>query len=173
MKTFLRKSLIVSSLVLGAGAIAQTANAAPGDSLRWQSVIGIAQANNIVGTGAGAVTGGGQPWSASGGHVSVDPYTGKIDFDVNGLVNAGGNAIGTPGAVVQVKGTLVCDTNGSASGGTTSILVDTPLVDLSEAGDAHFHGTVGALPAQCVNEPDVAFLIRAGSRWIANGTLLR
>jgi hypothetical protein len=35
--------------------------------------------------------------------------------------------------VVQVKGTLVCDTNGSAGGGN-SVIVDTPLVDLDEDG---------------------------------------
>ena len=173
MQTLLRKSLIVSALALGAAAIGQNASADPYDTLRWQSVIGVAQANNIVGTGAGAVTGGGQPWSALGGHATVDPDTGRIDFDVNGLVNAGGNSIGTPGAVVQVRGTLVCDTNGSASGGTTSVIVDTPLVDLSSEGDAHFHGSVGALPTVCASEPDIAFLIRAGSRWIANGTVLR
>jgi hypothetical protein len=98
---------------------------------------------------------------------------GKIDFDVHGLVFAGGNAIGTPGTVLQVRGTLVCDTDGSASGGN-SVLVSTPLVELDEDGDARFHGSVAALPAVCSSEPDVAFLIRTGSgRWIANGTVLR
>ena len=72
-----------------------------------------------------------------------------------------------------MKGTLVCDTNGSAGGGN-SVLVDTPLVDLDEDGDASFHGNVGALPAVCTSEPDIAFLIRTGSgKWIGNGTVLR
>jgi hypothetical protein len=31
-----------------------------------------------------------------------------------------------------------------------------------------------ALPAVCMSEPDIAFLIRtAGGRWIGNGTVLR
>ena len=172
MQTLFSKSLIVSGLALGAAFIGGNASAEPGDNLRWQSVIGIIQANNVVGSGTGAVTGAPGPWSALGGHVKVDLDTGKIDFEVNGLVFAGGNAIGNTGPVVQVKGTLVCDTNGSASGGN-SIVVDTPLVDLSDEGDAQFHGSVGALPSVCASEPDVAFLIRAGSKWIANGAVLR
>ena len=86
---------------------------------------------------------------------------------------AGGNFIGTPGTVLQVKGTLVCDTDGSASG-QNSVLVDTPLVDLDEQGDARFNGNVGALSPVCMSEPDIAFLIRTASgRWIGNGTVLR
>ena len=175
MQTLLRKSLIVSGLALGAALIGGNASADPGDNFRWQSIIGIQEKGNVVGTGTGAVTGAGV-WSAQGGHVKVDPDNGKIDFEVNGLVLAGGNSIGTPGTVTQVKGTLVCDTDGSASG-LNSVIVDTPLVDLSEEGDAQFHGSVGALPAVCATEPDIAFLIRAGAsataKWIANGTVLR
>ena len=53
------------------------------------------------------------------------------------------------------------------------MIVDTPLVDLDDEGDAQFNGRV-SLPALCATEPDVAFLIRTGSgRWIANGTVLR
>lgn len=173
MKTSLGKSLFISAFALGAAVVGQNASADSGDTLRWQSVIGIAQANNVVGSGTGAVTGGGIPWSARDGTVSVHLDTGKIDFSVRGLVLAGGNSVGTPGSVAQVKGTLVCDTDGSASRGN-SVLVDTPLVDLDEEGEAHFSGTVGALPAVCSSEPDIAFLIRVGAgRWIANGTVLR
>jgi hypothetical protein len=68
---------------------------------------------------------------------------------------------------------VVCDTDGSASGGN-SVLVDTPLVALDEQGDADFSGSVGALPAVCASEPDIAFLIRVGAgKWIANGAVLR
>jgi hypothetical protein len=178
MQALFRKSLIVAGLALGAAVVGQNASADSLDifrdsanNLRWQSVIGIAQAGNVVGTGTGAVTGAGV-WSAQGGHVKVDLDKGKIDFDVHGLVLAGGNAIGTPGTVLQVKGTLVCDTDGSASG-LNSVLKDTPPVNLSDEGDAEFHGSVGALPAVCTSEPDIAFLIRAGTKWIANGTVLR
>jgi len=136
-------------------------------------VIGIVQANNVVGSGTGAVTGGGVPWSASGGKVNADLQNGEIHFVVRGLALAGGNSIGTPGTVVQVKGTLVCDTDGSASGGN-SVLVDTPLVELDDQGNASFDGQVGSLPAACTREPDIAFPIRVGAgRWIANATVLR
>jgi hypothetical protein len=172
MQKLFRNSLLVSALALVAATIAQNAKADPGDVVHWQSVIGIVQASNVVGSGTGAVTGAPGPWSALGGRVSVDLDRGQVNFSTNGLVFAGGNSIGTPGAVLQVKGTLVCDTDGSASGGN-SVLVDTPLVDLDDQGDARFNGNIGALPPVCAGEPDIAFLIRVGSgRWIANGTVL-
>jgi hypothetical protein len=173
MQTYLRKSLIASGLALGVALVAQNASADPADVVRWQSVIGIIQGANVVGSGTGAVTGAPGPWSAQGGHVKVDLDRGVIDFGTNGLVFAGGNSIGNTGPVLQVKGTLVCDTDGSASGGN-SVVIDTPLVDLDDQGDARFNGSVGALPAVCATEPDIAFLIRTASgRWIGNGTVLR
>jgi hypothetical protein len=169
MQTWLRKSLVFTALALGA---TQMALAGQGEVARWQSVIGIIQGGNVVGSGTGAVTGAPGPWSAQGGHVAVDLTQGKIQFDVRGLVFAAGNTIGNTGPVAQVKGTLVCDTNGSASFGN-SILVDTPLVDLDGEGDAHFSGNV-SMPVVCATEPDIAFLIRTASgRWIGNGTVLR
>ena len=72
MQTSLRKSLVVSALALGATFVVPHANAAPDNALHWHSVIGIAQANNVVGSGTGAVTGGGTPWSASGGKVDAE-----------------------------------------------------------------------------------------------------
>jgi hypothetical protein len=169
MQTWLRKSLVITALALGA---TQFAYAQQSDVVRWQSVIGIIQGGNVVGTGTGAVTGAPGPWSAQGGHVIADLTHGRIQFDVRGLVFAAGNAIGNTGTVAQIKGTLVCDTNGSASAGN-SILVDTPLVDLDEEGDAHFSGFV-TMPVVCATEPDIAFLIRTASgRWIGNGTVLR
>jgi hypothetical protein len=112
------------------------------------------------------------PWSAQGGHVNVDLAYGTIEFDVRGLVFAAGNSIGNTGPVEQVMGTLVCDTNGSATGGN-SAFVDTPLVDLDDQGNARFAGAV-AIPPVCASEPDIAFLIRLGNgKWIGNGTVLR
>ena len=58
MQSLLLKSLIVSG-ALTAAAIGPSASADSTDSLHWQSVIGIVQANNVVGSGTGAVTGGG------------------------------------------------------------------------------------------------------------------
>jgi polyisoprenoid-binding protein YceI len=121
----------------------------------------------------GAVTGGGAAWSARNGHVTLDLSNNKINFGVQGLVLAAGNSIGTPGTVTQVKGTVVCDTNGSAGG--NSVVVDTPLVDLDEQGDAEFSSSLlSELPQVCATEPDIAFLVRIGvGKWIANGTVLR
>jgi hypothetical protein len=169
MHTCLRKSLVVAALALGA---AQVAHAGDSDIARWQSVIGIVQGGSVVGSGTGAVTGVPGPWSAEGGRVAVDLTRGRIQFEVHGLVFAAGNAIGTTGTVAQVRGTLVCDTNGSASGGN-SVIVDTPLVNLDEEGDARFSGSV-SMPVVCATEPDIAFLIRnAAGKWIGNGTVLR
>ena len=169
MQAKLWKSVVIGALGLGA---IQVAHAEQSDVARWDSVIGIIQGGNVVGSGTGAVTGAPGPWSARGGHVAVDLKNGRIEFDIRGLVFAGGNAIGTTGTVAQIKGTLVCDTDGSGSGGN-SVLVDTPLVDLDEEGDAHFRGYV-TLPVTCAIQPDIAFLIRTPSgRWIGNGTVLR
>ena len=173
MKTIFRKSMIVSCLAFGAACFGSGASADPGNGFRWETAIGIAAPNNVVGAGTGAATGAPGPWSARGGRVRIDPDYGTIDFNVDGLVLASGNAIGTPGTVTQVKGTLICDTDGSASGGN-SVVVETPLVPLDDQGDARFHGSVGALPAVCTSEADVAFLIRTASgRWIGNGAVLR
>ncbi len=155
-------TLAFAALTASAPSLADTDNTA-----RWATIIGIVQANNVV----GVVQGGGQPWSTLGGNVTVDLAHGRIDFDVRGLVFAGGNAIGTPGPITHVKGTLVCDVDGS---GGAAALVDTPLVTLDDEGNARFHGSVGALPAPCTSEPDIAFLIRIpAGRWIANGAVLR
>jgi len=79
----------------------------------------------------------------------------------------------TRAAITRVKGTLVCDTKGSAGVGN-STLVDTPLVPLSAQGDAEFRGSVGPLSGACVIEADIAFVVRIGAgRWIANGAVRR
>ena len=136
----------------------------------WEDIIGIIQAGNTVGSGTGQVTGGGQPWSTQRGSARVNLNTGQVSFFVQGLVLAGGNSIGTRDGVTQVKGTLVCDTNGSADG--NSVLVDTELVPLDEQGDARFVGNVDDLPPVCLTESDIAFLIRtSGGAWIANGSV--
>jgi len=162
-----RTRMLVAGLAMVAASTSWPALADRDNTVRWETVIGIMQAGNVV----AGIAGGGQPWSALGGNARVNLVNGRIDFEVRGLVLAGGNTIGTPGAITQVKGTLVCDTDGSAG---APALVDTPLVTLSEDGDASFHGSVGDLPAACTSQPDMAFLIRIGAgRWIANGAVLR
>jgi hypothetical protein len=134
--------------------------------VQWREVVGIIQAGNIVGSGTGAVAGGMLPWVTTGGSARVNLDTGEIQFLVKGLVLAGGNPIGTRADITAVKGTLVCDTNGSAGGGN-STLVQTAAVSLSLDGDAHFSGNVGSLPTVCSSEPDLAFLVRIAE---VNGT---
>ena len=158
------------SMVLSVAILLASAVPALAQEVRWEQIIGIIQAGNLVGSGSGQVQGGGQPWSTSRGEAEINLQTGEVHFQVRGLVLAGGNGIGTRAAIAQVRGTLVCDTDGSAGGGS-STLVDTPLVDLDAQGNAKFNGNIGPLPAAC-SEPDIALLIRiSAGRWIANGAV--
>lgn len=171
------KALVGSTLLffaLSTVAAAQTAS--------WRQVVGIVLAGNTVGSGTGKVMGGFLPWTTTSGHAQVNLRTGDIEFEVRGLVFAGGSptiTIGTPLPVTAVKGTLVCDNDGSAGDGN-SVIVETPSVPLTETGDATFSGTIGPLPAACASEPDLVFLVRASAfngsptegPWIANGAVL-
>ena len=144
---------------------------AEAETVKWRQVVGIVLGGSPVGSGTGQVTGAPGPWSIREGSVRVDLESGQIVFTVRGLVLAASNGIGTPGPVAQITGTLVCDTDGSAGGGN-STLIDTPLVPLNSQGNAGFSGNIGPLPDSCVNESDIAFLIRAfGDVWIANGAV--
>jgi hypothetical protein len=149
---------VMTASALLASAIASPATA---HSVRWRTVVGIVQAGNLV----GGIAGGGQPWTALGGHATVDLSASRVEFEVRGLVLAGGNTIGTPGAINQVKGTLVCDPGGA------NVVIDTVLVPLSARGDAEFAGPVAPIPTTCTPS-NVVFLIRiAADRWIANGAV--
>ena len=147
------------------GAVLLTAIASPSQAQNivvWRTITGIAQAGNMV----GGITGGGQPWSTREGAVLVVLDSGSVEFEVRGLVLAGGNTIGTPGPVTQVKGTLVC---GPCSASPT--VIDTPLVPLSPQGNAEFSGSFGSSTGGC-SPTDVAFLIRvAAGAWIGNGSV--
>jgi hypothetical protein len=170
MKTKIFIAFVLAGCFMGSWLLPSISRAEP-PVVQWENIIGIIQAGNLVGSGAGQVTGGAQPWSTKEGFAKVNLNTGKVRFLVEGLVFAGGNSIGTPGPVVQVRGTLVCDTDGSAGDGD-SVLVNTPLVDLDEQGGAKFVGVLGPLPEVCQAEPDLAFLIRTGGgNWIANGAV--
>jgi hypothetical protein len=154
--------LSVTAGALLATALVPAAADGGGSSVRWKTIIGIIQSGNVVGN----ITGGGQPWSTLGGDARVDLASGNLEFEVRGLVLAGGNSIGTPDAILQVKGTLVCD-----PGAADQVVVDTPLVTLSAQGDAEFEGNVGPIPAVCTPS-NTAFLVRIGAnRWIANGAV--
>jgi hypothetical protein len=172
-KVFPLFSLFVIALMSGT-ASAQTA--------AWRQVVGIIPAGNVVGSGTGAITGGFLPWTTTSGSARVNLQNGEIHFVVRGLVFAGGSpqiTIGTPGPISAVKGTLICDNDGSASGGN-SVLVESPSVSLSTTGDASFTGSLGPLPAVCSTERDIAFVVRVSGvggnavegPWIANGAAL-
>jgi hypothetical protein len=159
-----------------------TAGTALAQTVSWRQVVGIIPAGNTVGVGTGAVPGGFLPWTTTDGAARVNLRNGEIKFSVRGLVFAGGApgiTIGTPGPITGVKGTLVCDADGSAGGGN-SVVVDTPSVALSATGDAAFSGNIGPLPAVCSSQADIAFLVRASvvggnsveGPWIANGAVL-
>lgn len=164
--------------------IAMTSSIAAAQGLRWKTVDGILRSGDKVGVGSGQVTGG-IPWVTSGGSVDVNLDTGRVSFDVKGLVLAVGSdpllgfgvPIGTPGPVTQVKGTLVCDVDGTPNGGN-SVDVDTPATTLDSEGNAQFSGSFGTLPSICSSEvDDDAFVIRVvqpsavAGAWIAFGAV--
>jgi hypothetical protein len=161
--------MLVGILVFGAVNLAHASSILGQTELEWRHIVGIIVPGSTVGTGTGKVTGGGLPWHTSGGHAEVNLTTGDLRFDVDGLVLAAGNSIGTPDGVTSVKGTLVCDTTGVLNS-QNSTLVDTPLVPLSAQGDARFRGSLGTLPVACTSQPNIAFLIRTGGgAWLASG----
>ena len=140
--------------------------AADGSSVRWRTIVGIEDAGGNLNNAVAGIPGGGQAWTTLGGNARVDLAGGEVEFEVRGLVLAGGNAIGTPDGINQVKGTLVCD-----AGQPDQVVVDTPLVTLSAQGDAEFDGNVGPISSVCTAS-NTAFLVRiAANRWIANGVV--
>ena len=143
------------------------------NSVSWATITGTffipatPPATGSVNT-VGGIVGGGEPWSTLGGHAYVDLSSGTVDFAVYGLVLAGGNSIGTPGAVALVTGALVC-----APGLATQTVTFTPQVTLSAQGNAEFHGSFGPLPAVC-SPTNVVFLITTTAtppHWLANGAV--
>lgn len=176
----MKRVVSMSSFSLLLGMLLSTAASA--QRISWRQVVGIIPAGNTVGSGTGAVPGGFLPWTTTSGFARVNLQNGEIHFNVRGLVFAGGSpaiTIGTPGPITAVKGTLICDNDGSASGGN-SVLVETPSVRLSATGDASFAGDLGVLPSVCSTESDIAFVVRVSGvggnavegPWIANGAVL-
>jgi len=156
--TLVTVSLVVPIWLLGLTTV--TAQA-----VSWKRIEGTVQTFDLVGTGTGQVTGA-APWTAKKGNANVNLGNGKVKFNVKGVVLAVGSAagmffgldIGATAGVNLVKGTLVCDLDGSVSGNST--VNDTPGVPLSAQGDAKYSGNfLDPLPVEC-NEPDCAFLIR-------------
>ena len=146
--------------------------------VHWEHVIGILQPGEVIGSGTGQVTGSDRIWVARSGHAHVHLASGEFQFKVKGLLLATGNGssasdLGTTGEVTQVKGTLVCDLDGSAGGGN-SVLTDTESAVLSQGGHVERSGHM-VVPTVCTTESDNIFLIRiadpasAADQWIAAG----
>ena len=132
--------------------------------VRWQTIEGVITAPGVDNPVAGISSGAG-PWVTRAGTAHVNLRTGSVSFAVQGLVLAGGNSVGTPGAVAKVIGTLVC--NAGSTGSPAQQVLDTTAVTLSPEGNAQFSGTFASLPT-CTKP---LFLIRAGVRWIAFGAV--
>ena len=163
------KTEIVFTVAIIGLLFTSSAIAIPEQELRWETFVGNIRtgAAGAVGSGTGLVNAAGGIWVTTGGRTRVNLASGEIRFEIQGLVRGDGNDVGTPGTNTQVQGTLVCDTNGSGGQGN-STLVPTPLVPLSAQGNAEFKGNVGPLPAACLTEPDVAFLVRSvNGNWFA------
>jgi len=148
------------ALAFSAGAFAQS-----NPVVRWNRIVGVITApgvDNPVGAAPNQIHSGGGPWTTRGGSAHVNLFSGEGSFEVEGLVLNGGSASGTPGPVNSVVGTLVCN-----AGTANQAIVDTPATDLSPDGNAElaFRLTV---PAGCAKP---IFLIRAGVKWIATGTV--
>jgi len=167
----MRAGTLVLALHLALMAFTPAAVMVVDRTVHWLTIRGVIVPGSVVGTGTGAVAADGFPWATTGGLAFVNPGSGTIKFEVSGLALAAGNSIGTTGGLSSVRGTLVCETDGSLTG--NSVLVDTPLVALNAQGKAMFHGNAGAFPPEC-SEPDLALLIRtAGGTWVAYGAVRR
>lgn len=132
--------------------------------VRWRGIQGVITAP-AVDNPVSQIHSGGGPWTTQDGNARINLMTGEGSFEVEGLVLNGGNFSGTPGPVISVMGTFVC--NPAGAGGAAEVVLDTPLTSLSSAGNAELSFRLN-LPAAC-NNP--VFLIRVASgRWIATGT---
>ena len=159
---------LLASICLLLGASASFAQTSP-TTVRWQSIVGVITAQNVNNPIGNGINSGTFAWSTSGGTARVDLQTGATTFHVDGLVINGTSFSGTPGPVTKIEGTLVCN-----AGTDQQSLHDTSAVKLDAEGNAHFNGTVGAVPATCGNP---LFLLRiftpSGARglWIATGAV--
>ena len=141
----LSKTQIVFTVAIMGLLFTSSAIAIPEQELRWETFVGNIRtgAAGAVGSGTGLVNAAGGTWVTTGGRARVNLASGEIRFEIQGLVRADGNNVGTPSGNTQVQGTLVCDTNGSAGQGN-STLVPTRLFPLvlrgtlsSKATSAH------------------------------------
>jgi hypothetical protein len=166
---------MLGKLVIGAALVLTmfaSAGWADSNSVSWKTIVStffIPATPPATGSGntVGTIIGGGEPWSTLGGHAYVDLSTGAVDFEVKRLVLAGGNSIGTPGAVTAVTGTLVCNPSSA-----TPTIFTTSSTPLDGQGNASLQSSFGPLPTIC-SPSALAFLITttAPPHWLANGAV--
>jgi hypothetical protein len=113
---------------------------------------------------AHAIDPGGLPWAISK-LKAVVRADGRISVRGEGLVLAGGNAVGTAGGVVQVTAAFFCGEN----------RFESPAVPLSRGGDFQIkrEQLSPALPSVCEAPTLLIRIFRneASANWIAGGTL--
>jgi hypothetical protein len=156
----MKKTCLSLSLMLCAAAFAQSDTVAS-----WRGIEGVITTPGVDNP-VGQIHSGTGPWTTRNGHARINLTTGEGSFEVEGLVLNGGTASGTPGAVTNVVGTLVCNP-GSTQG--LEAVIDTPATSLSSSGNAELSFKI-SVPVACRNP---LFLVRVpNGRWIATGTAL-
>jgi hypothetical protein len=136
--------------------------------IQWRAIRGVITAQGVNNPISANISSGTFAWTAGGGRADADLGTGALSFSVDGLVINGTQFSGTPGPIMAVVGTLVCD-----PGTGNEVTRDTPPVALSSSGSASFSGQVANGPFACGNplfQIRIAVPQSASGRWIATGT---
>ena len=160
------KSVFAVLCAAFSGLFLASAFAGEDNFVRFERIVGVITALNVDNP-VGNIHSGTFPWTTRSGLARVDLTTGRVIWEVDGLVINGATFSGTPGPITAVRGTLVCN-----AGAGNQTVFDTSAVPLNVHGDAQFSGNFGTAPGTCGNP---IFLIRiaapagAAGRWIATG----
>lgn len=104
---------------------------------------------------------GGRPWAIKTLRAKIQ-NNGSISVRGEGLILAGGNAVGTAGAITQVVATLFCDGQPHHS----------PVVPIQRNGDFDIDGMLTTTPPNSCNNPVLLIRNAAGGTpgaWFAAG----
>jgi hypothetical protein len=162
----MKKVCVVLCAVLSVLLLA-SAFAGEDNVVRWARIVGVITALNVDNP-VGNISSGTFPWTTRSGIAQVDLSSGRVSWEVDGLVINGAVFSGTPGPITAVRGTLVCN-----AGAGNQTVFNTGPRPLSVHGDAQFSGQLNAIPTTACGNP--IFLIRitapagAAGRWIATG----
>jgi hypothetical protein len=162
-ETDMRRHHLAFGLVAIAAVLAWPAQAADtlvqfNGGIGVQPVAGIANGAPVANTVLG-VPPGGRPWVIRKLNASVQA-DGSVSIRGQGLLLAGGDAIGTRATIAQVFATLFC--------GTTAL--QSPVADLDTAGDFRIKGVLSAAPPNPCNAPVLLIRSTTGTQaWFAAG----